>query len=328
MPISQTNLIKLQEVEVGPFNEGLPLNPGGLQKIIPNSSLPQVFKDDFVGSKGASDQKIILEEKSPTFWDKFTSWLTQNELDPKVSSMPATQAETVKKAEPISPIPVLEAPEKMPSELQTATLPPVISKKTSRQTFSPNEVMEAVSLMSQHTVDEVMAIVLKGQLELEKENAEVAENTLTKYQNIKKLKQKVLEEVRDAIAKDEKILSYCKSAQNVALVASVVCSIVAGAVSFGILTAPVFGLIASTGPIAAAFLTGVSSGGKAYSQRRLNEDKATHDTYSHQETMTDNRLEEARERLMGVAEADQVFKERLVQLLKRSAKMRQIILQQ
>ena len=230
-------------------------------------------------------------------------------------------------------LPELDAPDRMPPDLEAAVFPPVAKSRSSRQTLTPSEMLEAASTLSQHTIEEIMCIVMKGQIELEKENALVAENTLEKYQHIKKLREGVLDEIKDALAKDEKFLQYCKNAQNVAALAAFFCGIATAAVSFGVL-APlgagaafsVVSALATYGPVVTACFMGVTTGSKAYSQRRLNEDMAQHEQFNHQDKYTGDRIEDARERLMAAAEADQVFKERLILHAKRLSKMIQLVM--
>ena len=67
--------------------------------------------------------------------------------------------------------------------------------------------MEALTLMSYRTIEEIMRIILKAQFELEKENAAVAEGTYSKFQNLKKAKKNMLVEIKDALEQDEKWMS-------------------------------------------------------------------------------------------------------------------------
>jgi len=347
MTVNQTDRLQLRGIETLPFNaEGNEKNHSG-------AGLHQVFKDDCVGAKAKTSQAPFVEEKAPSFWIRIYAWfnnLGTEEIDPLSSSMPA---DALKQPEPVDLLPLLDPPEKIPADLENALLPPAAKNKSSRQTLTSSEVVEAASLMSQRTIEEIMCIIMKGQIELEKENALVAESTFTKYQNIKKLREKVLEEIKDALIKDEQVLKKCKTVQNVALVASFICGIAAAAVSFGALApagAALGGLVgalagatagnlasagflfagtqlATYGPVVAAGLTGLATGAKAYSKRRLNEDQGNHEQFSHQDKYTSDRIEDAQERLMTVADADQVFKESLIQIIKRLNKMTQLVMQ-
>lgn len=293
-----------------------------------------------------------MEEKAPSFWSRISSWF--NQVDPEAESSLTSSSKTeLKQAEPVSLLPELDAPDVMPPELERAFLPPPAKSKSSRQTLSPAELSEAASLMSDRTIEEIVNIIMIGQIELEKENALVADNTFTKFQDIKKVREKVLDKIKDAMMKDEKILGHCKSAQNVALVASFVCGLAFGAYSLGLL-APVGGFVgalvgslagnlagniagggiiyvgstlATYGPVVTAGLTGVAAGSKAYSQRKFNVDKGEHEQFRHMDKYTNDRVEDIQGWLTGVMEADQVFKERLVQLLKRFSKMIQLVMQ-
>lgn len=322
MAVSQTNHVQQRVIEKLPTDsENHGKNPSG-------AALHQVFKNDCVGEKAKISPALVLEEKAPSFWSRIYAWFYPVDLDEQDSLASTPQAEALRHNEPVDLLPVLDIPESMPSDLEAAKLPPAAKSRNTRQTLTPRQLMEEVSLMSQHTIDEIMSIVMKGQIELEKENAEVAENTFTKYQNIKKLRERILEEIKDVLAKDQKFLDRCKTAQNIALVASFFSGLVATAVSFG-LAGPLgpIALLATYGPVITAGLTGLTTGAKAYSQRRLDEDKAQHEQFNHQDKYTSDRIEDARERLMSTAEADQVYKERLIQMLKRWTKMNQLVMQ-
>ena len=176
--------------------------------------------------------------------------------------------------------------------------------------------------MSQQTLDEIMCIIIKGQIELEKENALVAENTLDTYQKIKTLHEKVLDEIKDALMKDENFLKNCQWAKTAAFAVS---GAVATFVTFG-LFAPVgiLGALATYGPMAIAAIT---TGTKAYADQRLSEDEAQHEQYRNAEKSLSLRIEDTQETLMSAAEKDQLFKERLVQFVKRLSKMNQLVMQ-
>lgn len=321
MAVSQTNHVQQGGIETLPFDAaGNEINPSG-------STLHQLFQNDCVGLKGKNIPAITLEEKAPSFWSRISSWF--NQVDPEAESSLTSSSKTeLKQAEPVSLLPELDAPDVMPPELERAFLPPPAKSKSSRQTLSPAELSEAASLMSDRTIEEIVNIIMIGQIELEKENALVADNTFTKFQDIKKVREKVLEKIKDALMKDEKVLGWCKSAQNAALVASFVCGLFTVGAAFG-LAGPygIIPLISSYGSITAAGLTGLAAGSKAYSQQKMNVDKGEHEQYNHLNKYTNDRIEDIQGWLTGVMEADQVFKERLVQLLKRFSKMIQLVMQ-
>ncbi len=57
------------------------------------------------------------------------------------------------------------------------------------------------------------------------------------------------------------------------------------------------------------------------------EQQAKHDKSDHQDKLYGDLVDEARERLSGIADTDAEFKERMIYLLKRFAKMGKLVLQ-
>lgn len=321
--MADTQIIHIKQAGI----ETLPFDAEGNEYTPSGNTLHQLFQNDCVGQKKKNTPAVALEEKVPSFWSRFTSWF--NQVDPGAESSLTSSSKTeLKQAEPISLLPELDAPDVMPPELERAILRPVTKSKSSRQTLSQAELSEAAALMSDRSIEEIVNIVMIGQIELEKENAIVAENTFTKFQDIKKVREKVLEKIKDVLLKDEKVLGYCKSAQNVALVASFVCGLATVGVAFGI-AGPfaILPLLSTYGSIAAAGLTGLAAGSKAYSQRKFNEDKGEHEQFNHLDKYTNDRIEDIQGWLNSVSETDQVFKERLIQMLKRFSKMIQLVMQ-
>lgn len=294
----------------------------------------QVFQKDTLGTTPqpakVASKTIDLEKQNPTIWNKLFSWAYQTELKGQVQNQAANKA-TAKKPDPIDHVPPLEKPDNFPADLEGIKLPPVPLNRTSRKPLTQEQMMEGFSHMSDQTIEQIMFIVMKGQLELEKENANVAENTFTKYQNIRKLRQKVLEEIKDVLAKDEKFLGWAKTAQSAAFVASFVCSLftagvtIASAIGFPPAGIPL--AIATYAPVVAAGFIAVTKGTTAYTERRFNEDQAQHTAFRHLDKSTSDLIEEAQERLIAISDTDQVFKERLIKQLKRITKMNQIVLQ-
>jgi hypothetical protein len=181
--------------------------------------------------------------------------------------------------------------------------------------------------MSDRTLEEVMFIIIKAQLELEKESAHVAEGTFSNYQDFRKLQDKILQDVKDALVKDQQVMNVLKNIQNAAFAASFVCGLVAATVSFGFVAPVGIALTLTTvvAPTAAAGLTGLTTGSKAFYQRRLNEDKAKHAEINHQDEYYAGLINDTRERIVSIAESDNSFKERLIQLLKRLQRMCKLV---
>lgn len=284
-------------------------------------ALHQLFDEDILHS--STPQTIESNMMSPTLWGKFLSWLkgeTENNI--QIPSVENIEETVVSKAETINQIPELEPPASIPDDLKNIKFPSIPKKVNNHVKLSSSDVEEAIALMSERSIESIMFLIFKMQIELEKENANVAEGTYSKYVDFQKMQQKVLLEIKDVLVNDEKMAQRFGIAQNITLAAQFLAGIVAVAVSYSVL-APLVGFLSSS---AAAGLTVTTMGGKAYFQRQMNEHKAGHETYTHYNQYYIQRADDSRERLMTTAEADSVFKERWIQLLRRSDKMRKLVL--
>lgn len=322
MTVSQTESIHKKRVESFP----LEAQDKGIKAT--SSGLHQVFQKDKLGSTPQPAQvlskTIDLESSSPTFWKKLFSWAYTPEADKHGNPVIKT---SLKKPEPIDSVPVLEDPDLFSKELEGIKLPPSTKSRTSRKVPTHSEVVEGLLKASDKTIEEIMFIVMRGLLALKKEDAHVAENTFTKYQQLKKLEDKVLEQIKDTLAKDENFLSWMKTGQNIAFAASFVCGLATAALAIGIPLVGVPLTLATYGPIVTAGLTALATGTTAYAQRLMNEDKAKHEEYRHREKTTNERIEESLECLSEVAKADEAFKQRLIELSKKLTRLHQFMVQ-
>ncbi len=149
------------------------------------------------------------EMQKSSFLSKITPKWIEPDLkikSPTASPLAEATVSSAAKTEPISLVPVLDDPETIRNDLKPPILPqpvPAANKAKQSEKISHQEVMEALTLMSDRTIEEIMRIIfLKAQFELEKENATVAEDTYSKFQNLKKAKEKMLEEIKDALEHD------------------------------------------------------------------------------------------------------------------------------
>lgn len=296
MGIDQIEKISTQRTE------SLIGEPPNNKKDPKGNSLSQVFGSDILkGSKIGS-----VEKKNLSFWDKFSSYW----WPPK--SAPVPEREEAPKEKPIYFTPVLEAPPLSPSEYdEINNLPPLPKKFSASLKMKESELIEGLSLMSSKTLEEVMFIIMQGQIELEKENANTAEKTFIQYHEAKKLHDKVVEKVKETLKKDEKLAGYFNTGKKIALASSFICAMA----SFGA-SIPVMAMIASYGPAAAAAAAALT-GSSAYFERQFKEDKAKHEELGHTSKRTDERLDEICNRLGSIAETDNAFKERLTQFIKK-----------
>ncbi len=316
--------------------------------------LHQSFDQDFLDNPFVEMSPITveLESKTASFWSKIFSWWYQPEVKAQASPISSSDVDLleVDEVEPISPVPVLDEPDCLPADLEAAKLPSSSKKTTRKEKQTYQEIMEALSLMSERTIEQIMYIILQAQIELEKENANVAEGTFSHYQDFQKFQEKTLDKIKDALEKDERVSRKLRFAQTLTFAASVICGIAFAAVSCGALApagaaigaavgsiSAAAGVAAQTafigsvafvakfGPTTAAAAVGVTGGLTGWSQKRLNEDKAEHEKFKHQDQYYNQRLDDSREQLMGIAESDSVFKERLINLFRRFQKMCNLI---
>lgn len=284
-----------------------------------------------------------------SIWKKFFSWPGSEE---KSASLSTQTPGTLSTLESVSFEPVLTPPSDMPADLHSLRLPPLSQRGGQKDVLTPIEISEALSLLSDKSIESIMSIIFSAQIDLEKESATVSEGTFSKYAEFQQVQQKILLEIKDVLAQDERFAKKLNRAQYVAIVATVITGIAAAAVSFGLFAPAVGAMIVQTlgprfgpragdlfklfgavttkigafGPAATAALTGLTTGAKAYFQRRNDEHTAEHTNREHDHQYYGDRVEESRERLMSVAESDQAFKECWVRLLKRVGRMQKIIL--
>lgn len=268
-------------------------------------------------------QATEIETLSPTLWQRFLNWFKGTGEDSNtVSELKKTNkiahSDEIK-PEVISSVPVLDPPENIPEDLKTAKLTDLSRKDDLRKKVGSQEIEEALSLMSKHTVENIMFIIFKAQLQLEKENAKTVEGTFNKYLDFQKLQQKVLVEIKDALADDENISRRFGTAQNIAVFLAGVATL---AVTFGLLS-PVLSFLSTA---ATAGLTALTLGAKSYFQHRMNNHKAQRENYSHKTQYFENLKNDASNRLWTTAEYNAQCAKSAIDYLRQQDKLRKIIL--
>ncbi len=274
-----------------------------------------------------------LESKQITFWDKLYAWWTGIDLSVKKPStnIPETDSLNSAPVNPISPIPQLEKPLGFDSQ---RPLPLIREKPSSHEKLSESKIIEGLSSMSSFTLETIMLILLKAQLEIETENAKNCEKNFDKFHQFKKLQQKALQDIKDTLAKDENVSKIFQSGHNLTVAATFLCGIAAAASTAGILVyAPaivqsVATLLAEIGPLfmgSAATLTGA---GSIYFKNRTNQSRVNLEQWNHKDKHYSNAYEETRKRILEIMESDGVFKEKLGEWLKRNHKIKQYIMSQ
>lgn len=341
MTISQINNVHLKDTVQDQEREGLSSSSKEEnEKKAPGLTLQQVFCQDIIDNFPIIEilsHTVELEAKTPSLWGKIFSWWYQPDIKAQTLVAPTSEVDLmeVDEVEPISPVPALDEPDSIPADLAAAKLPAASKKAAEKNKLSQSELIEGLSLMSKHTIEQIMFIILKAQTELEKENANIAEGTFSKFQDFKKLQQKILEEIKDVLANDEKIAGRFNTAKSIAVAATSICAFAGAVVTCGTLFPLIIpaALVAFAGPFAAvgmpmtAGCTALISGSNIYFKRRADEDRAKHTQLNHQDKYYTDRLDDSRERLIATAEADNVFKERWINLIKRFHKMSQLVSQ-
>jgi hypothetical protein len=342
MSIAPNKQIQLDETSFQSF-EKPHFDPQEKEWLGNRLGLDQVFNEDSLkqASQKFVSQAVETEELTPSFWNKFLAWLKgATTTSPSVDTEPLN----TNPLKPLSPIPTLEPPENIPIDLQGVKFPPLSKKGEGKSKLTPSEIMEGVSRLSEQTIESVLFIIYKAQMELEKKNAQIADGTFSKYLAFQKLQEKALVEIKDVLVKDENFANYFKTAQNIVLAATIVAGLAAATISCGFLPSlaglvtslagatagnlfrTIVGVAGSTGPFVTAGLTALTEGTRAYFKRRANEHRAEHEEYQHKDQYYNDCVDDARNRLMKIAEMDNTFKERWILLLKRTDKMRKIVL--
>jgi hypothetical protein len=229
-------------------------------------------------SSPVEDQKVEsqVEPVKPSFWSWISSWWSKPTQEPQ----------------PLVPMPEGK----------------VLHEKYLKQT------QEIMSLMSESTIDEILGILHQAQLELEKENAIIAKKAVVNHEKAEQLKDKILEEVEEALKKDEKLAGYSKW------------------ISGGSFAVSLAGLTLLSGGALSPFTAGaqlvsvLSGTFGAYYQYRGNQDKAHYAELSHERQKHQSRMNEGTEWLTLIFERDSKIKERWIRAIKRQNSMMRIVL--
>lgn len=282
-------------------------------------ALHEYFDKDVLSE--LKSQSAEIETLTPSLWQKFLSWIkgTDKNLEHKLDKADSVKNSDDMKSEVISSIPVLDPPENIPEDLKSAKLTTFSKKNDLKVKASSREIEEALSIMSKQTVESIMFIIFKAQLELEKENAITIEGTFTKYLDFQKLQERVLVEIKDALADDENISRRFGTAQNIAVFLAGVATL---AVTFGLL-GPVLSFLSTA---TTAGLTALTLGAKSYFQDRMNKHKAQRENYAHKTQYFENLKNDASNRLWTTAEYNAKCAEWAIKYLRQHDKLRKIVL--
>jgi hypothetical protein len=330
--VRQTDRTHFQEIEEHQAE------PKANEKSSSGFALHQIFSQDTLQNTFLPIEMLAqtaeLESKTPSFWRKIFPWWYQPDVKAQTPITPTSDVDLleVDDVEPISPVPKLDDPDSIPADLEAAKLPPGTKKIDQKERLTNQQLYEAAtSSMSDRTIEQIMFIIFKAQLELEKENANCAEKTFSKYQDLRKVYEKMLPQIKDALERDVRVMDYFKTAQNIAFYASAIAGVAALCVASGgaaFLPALAVTLITVAGPALTATLTGLTLIPKAIYQRMLDQDQAKKEEFNYQDKYYTDRIDDSRERLVTISEADNEVKNRWITLLlKRLQKMNKLVLE-
>jgi hypothetical protein len=286
-------------------------------------ALHELFHSDSIAIEEKKQSALAtLFEQKINFW-----WFSPKTPPVQASNIPSE--DDIRKAPPINSIPEIDHPGFFQEASLEGVVPKLATRSQEKADISSETMMKTLALMETKTMDQVMLIVLKAQLEVERDNAEISQNSFEQLQNQRKIQEKALEDIKAALRKDEKIGSYLDTAQNLAISAAAVCAfatLFATVVASAGFSVP-FGIAAVTklGTFFSGAFTAFSHGGKGYITVRSNEHKASLASHKHDMELTKGWTDDYRETMGAIAETDAYFKEMLIKLVKSLEKMRKNI---
>jgi hypothetical protein len=302
---------------------------------VKGKAIHELFNKDTLTST-----ESVQETQKPSFFAKIAPWL----YTPQVSAPPSTTVSktvsdlAIKKAEPIQTTPELDKPELPPNASLEGVVPKMtphlLLKSGKKEEISEKDIVLALSQMSSKTIEEVVAIVLKAEMELARDGAEISEDSFSRLSKVRKLQEKTLDEIRDALQKDAKVAGILDTVSKIAMGASFVCAIAGLIVTFALCPAfalpalPALTLIAQIGTPATALAAGLTTGGKGYANIRNKQDKAKFESHKHEMTKTSESADNYREQLVTHGESESHYKEAYVRFLRSLEKIKNKVLQQ
>lgn len=209
---------------------------------------------------------------------------------------------------------------------------------------SLQELDELLHQLEEQTLHDILRVILLRQIDLEKEIACAAGQTVTSHQDMQRKHDVLLEEVGQLLRRDQKVHRHLQTAQQITTAATLICGVAGAIVGGGLLSriglliwrwagaatggAVLAGisLTAGVGAIVACVSNGFTHGLKAYYKRGVNHDLARQESIHHIRQAEEREIERANQRLMAIAETDQAFKERLFRLLAEFQQLIQLIL--
>jgi len=300
-------------------------NISGSSIDLPNSSLPDSVDP---GKQGKPIHAIFSKdelnnlEKLSRMQGQYWNANTQN-LNTPVNPVSGTGSS-------VSSTPRLDPPEIPPySNLNPPFIPPMTTTKNKGSDLSQEEIARGLALMNGQTAEQIMAILVSGQSEIEKLGAIVSQNSAKKYMELKKIQEKAIVDIKDALEKDQNVANFFKTTANTFIAAAAITSLLsvvmtAEVVSFGAAT-PFLQATAAMSPFLFAGLAGLSAG-ETYTDVRGKENKSAFIALDHAEKKVSGQIQSSLDRVANHAESDSDAKEHMVTLFKHLHQMKKLIL--
>ena len=326
------NISNVGPIDVVDHHNGLLYDiPPPVQRNESGKPLHEVFNKD--------TQEVTEKDKKPSWAEWIASWIpfvgqtqTANVIDSAKSPTEVQNVGSVTQKKLLDPTPALDAPLYDDEENDT-TLSPfsgTTNEPPLKEKIRLKQAAEVIASMSDYTMDQIISIIMKAQLELEKEGAITVQSGFLKLQDLKKIHARTIEEVKDALAKDENIHSGFKKASNIAQIASGVF----GFISMGLVIAATGGFAvpaalayaATVGTMSAATLAVVAHGGKSYAETSLNQNKGKLAELSHERKKNNDSLAGHADVIEQIADAQSGYEQVLLDRLKSRQNVTQQIL--
>jgi DNA uptake protein ComE-like DNA-binding protein len=298
---------------------------------VQGQALHERFKDSL-------DTQIYQMQKKETMTVSDTKKITSGQIDlqqmvsPKLESKKLDEM-AIAKAEPIGAIPVIDKPQLQSNgdlslERSVPKLTSLKKETNAVDTLSLKDRADIISKISPKTMNEIYAIILKEQLEIQKNGANLAQDCYSKLIDLRKLHERSLEDIRKALEKDENISSWLKTGQTVAVVAGAIVGfgalIVSIVASGGVAIPAAIATIATVGPYVTAGLNALVAGGKGYADYRTNEDKAKLTEFQHVQKKSNALTDDYHELIGSTAEKHEEHAKNLIQNSHRLKKIQSI----
>jgi hypothetical protein len=230
---------------------------------------------------------VTPEGNNIGFFQRALNFLTASKIEDAQSISPVTgKAEQAT----IDFAPTIDKPDNFDLRLTNFRLTKTF-EPTSK--LSDQQIFEGLSLMSETTIHQVLMAVLAAQDDLTRDGALLNIDELELFHKMQIWQQKVLQEIKVALSKDEAISGYFNTAQTLAMAAGILATI-----------ASFFGYEIPYAQIASGVSTAISTAGKSYFDVRADEDKQKLVVHDHETKVRKRHMDDAAERFEKLSKED------------------------